>query len=52
MFYLFKVSNVLMQVCRKESLTLPPELANQIAEKSDRNLRKALLMCEACKVQQ
>ncbi|RXN04297.1 replication factor C subunit 3 [Labeo rohita] len=47
-----KVCSVLSGVCRKEGLLLPPELAKQIAEKSGRNLRKALLMCEACRVQQ
>lgn len=41
-----------MGVCKKEGLILPTELAKQIAEKSGRNLRKALLMCEACRVQQ
>ena len=39
-------------MCKKESLSLPPELAVEIAKKSKRNLRKALLMCEACRVQQ
>ncbi|MGH0163533.1 UNVERIFIED_CONTAM: hypothetical protein FKN15_045370 [Acipenser sinensis] len=46
------VCTVLSSVCRKEGLTLPGELAKIIAEKSGRNLRKALLMCEACRVQQ
>ncbi|XP_070607802.1 replication factor C subunit 3 [Erythrolamprus reginae] len=43
---------ILSNVCKKEGLTLPQELARRIAEKSGRNLRKALLMCEACRVQQ
>ncbi|TKS82879.1 Replication factor C subunit 3 [Collichthys lucidus] len=47
-----RVCNVLTSVCKKEGLLLPPELAKQISEKSGRNLRKALLMCEACRVQQ
>ncbi|XP_048838748.1 replication factor C subunit 3 [Brienomyrus brachyistius] len=47
-----EVCTVLTQVCRKEGLLLPEELAKQIADKSGRNLRKALLMCEACRVQQ
>ncbi|XP_032811165.2 replication factor C subunit 3 [Petromyzon marinus] len=47
-----EVCQVLAIVCKKEGLSLPPELARRIAEKSNRNLRKALLMCEACKVQQ
>ncbi|XP_062869982.1 replication factor C subunit 3 [Trichomycterus rosablanca] len=47
-----EVCSVLMGVCKKEGLLLPAELAKRIAEKSGRNLRKALLMCEACRVQQ
>ena len=39
-------------VCKKEGLALPAELAQRIAEKSGRNLRRALLMCETCRVQQ
>ncbi|XP_029704128.1 replication factor C subunit 3-like [Takifugu rubripes] len=47
-----EVCSVLTAVCKKEGLLLPPELAKQISERSGRNLRKALLMCEACRVQQ
>ncbi|KAA8586860.1 hypothetical protein FQN60_000696 [Etheostoma spectabile] len=47
-----EVCNVLTSICKKEGLLLPPELAKQISDKSGRNLRKALLMCEACRVQQ
>ncbi|XP_032878784.1 replication factor C subunit 3 isoform X2 [Amblyraja radiata] len=47
-----EICHVLSGVCKKEGLILPQELARNIAEKSDRNLRKALLMCEACRVQQ
>ncbi|XP_063807863.1 replication factor C subunit 3 [Pseudophryne corroboree] len=47
-----EICTVLFSVCRKEGLSLPQELARRIAEKSGRNLRKALLMCEACRVQQ
>ncbi|KAK6317598.1 hypothetical protein J4Q44_G00129980 [Coregonus suidteri] len=48
-----EVCNVLSTVCRKEGPLLPAELAKpRISEKSGRNLRKALLMCEACRVQQ
>ncbi|XP_039278115.1 replication factor C subunit 3 [Nilaparvata lugens] len=43
---------VLQNVCKKEGVPLPDELADRIAEKSNRNLRRAILMCEACKVQQ
>lgn len=38
-------------VARKESLTLPDALAVKLARESNRNLRKALLMLEAAKVQ-
>lgn len=51
-FHVCQVCSVLTSVCKKEGLLLPPELAKQISEKSGRNLRKALLMCEACRVQQ
>ena len=34
------------------SANLPPALANKIAASSKRNLRRAVLMLEACKVQQ
>lgn len=47
-----QISAVLQQVCKKEGLTLPTELAQRVAQKSNRNLRKALLICEACRVQQ
>uniref|UniRef100_A0A672FEF9 Replication factor C subunit 3 n=1 Tax=Salarias fasciatus TaxID=181472 RepID=A0A672FEF9_SALFA len=46
-----EVCGVLASVCKKEGLLLPPELAKRISEKSGRNLRKALLMCEACRFQ-
>uniref|UniRef100_A0A336LP83 Replication factor C subunit 3 n=1 Tax=Culicoides sonorensis TaxID=179676 RepID=A0A336LP83_CULSO len=39
-------------ICKKENLQLPQELAKRIAEKSDRNLRRGILMLQACKVQQ
>ncbi|KAI7815613.1 replication factor C subunit 3 [Rhyzopertha dominica] len=45
------ICSVLHMVCKKEGLSLPSDLAKRIAEKSDRNLRRALLMCEACKVE-
>lgn len=47
-----QIVQVLQNVCKKEGLCLPLDLAKRIAEKSNRNLRRALLMCEACKVQQ
>lgn len=39
-------------VSKKEGINLPDEFAKRIAEKSERNLRRALLMLESCKVQQ
>ena len=39
-------------VSKKEGITLPADFAIRLAEKSERNLRRALLMLEACKVQQ
>lgn len=39
-------------ICKKEGLNIPIEFANRIAENSEGNLRRAILTCEACKVQQ
>ncbi|XP_034829009.1 replication factor C subunit 3 [Maniola hyperantus] len=47
-----EITNVLHAVCKKEGLNLPTELGMRIAKCADRNLRRALLMCEACKAQQ
>lgn len=47
-----EITLILQNTCKKESLTVPVELAKRIAEKSNRNLRRSLLMLEACKVQQ
>ncbi|CAH1778098.1 unnamed protein product [Owenia fusiformis] len=47
-----EISKILVTTCKKEGLNLPSQLATKIAEKSNRNLRRALLMCEACRVQQ
>lgn len=44
------ICRVMQAVCKKEGLSLPEVLAVKIAQKSERNLRRALLMCEACKV--
>ena len=41
---------VLQFVAKKEGCQLPSVLARQIAEKSGRNLRRAILMAEATKV--
>lgn len=46
-----QISLVLTQVAKKENITLPEALAVNIARESNRNLRKALLMLEAAKVQ-
>ncbi|CAN0426930.1 unnamed protein product, partial [Hapterophycus canaliculatus] len=46
------VCGVLSSICRKEQLTLPPALAVRVAKASNRNLRRAVLMLEACRVQQ
>jgi len=46
-----QISLVLKQVARKESFELPETLAVNIARESNRNMRKALLMLEAAKVQ-
>ncbi|XP_074035756.1 replication factor C subunit RfC38 [Leptinotarsa decemlineata] len=46
------IISILQSTCKKEDLTLPVELAKRIAKVSNRNLRRALLICEACKVEQ
>uniref|UniRef100_H2YAV6 Replication factor C subunit 3 n=1 Tax=Ciona savignyi TaxID=51511 RepID=H2YAV6_CIOSA len=46
------ITKILTTVTKKEGLSLSPELAKRIAMKSKRNLRRALLMCETCRVQQ
>jgi len=47
-----EICQVLQYICKKEGLTLPSQLAMKISNKSNRNLRRAILMCEACRVQQ
>nr|CAB3265536.1 replication factor C subunit 3-like [Phallusia mammillata] len=47
-----EILKILTFVCKKEGLTLPPELGRRIVVASKRNLRRALLMCETCRVQQ
>lgn len=47
-----EIVTILQSTCKKEGLSLPTELAVRISQSSSRNLRRALLMCEACKVQQ
>lgn len=46
-----EITGVLQKVAKKESINLPESLAVNIARESNRNLRKALLMLEAAKVQ-
>lgn len=46
-----EIVSILNFICKKEGLQIPNELANNIAQKSERNLRRAILMLEACKVQ-
>lgn len=46
------VCAVLKEVCRKEDVPLPDELAINLARESSRNLRRAILMLESCHVEQ
>jgi len=46
------IVTVITGVAKKEGCVLPAQLANRIAEKANRNLRRAILMVEACKVAQ
>lgn len=41
-----QISTILKTACKQEGLTIPNDLATRIAVKSNRNLRRALLMCE------
>jgi len=45
-----EISGILLKVAQKEKLKLPEELALRISTESGRNLRRAVLMLEACKV--
>lgn len=47
-----QICGILAKVAKKEGLQLPEALATRIAQASERNLRKAILMLEACRVQQ
>ncbi|XP_068151937.1 replication factor C subunit 3 isoform X2 [Drosophila tropicalis] len=44
------IINILQNTCKREGLALPVELAKRVVDKSERNLRRALLMLEASKV--
>lgn len=43
---------ILKSICFKETFRAEPEMLERIVQASDRNLRRAILMLEACKVQQ
>ena len=45
------VEALVHEVARREKLTLPPELAGRVAAHAERNMRRALLSLEACRVQ-
>ena len=47
-----QITQILKSVCAKEAIRECDELLYRIADQSDRNLRRALLMLEACTVQQ
>lgn len=47
-----QIMDALMQVSREESLDLPPPLAARVVAASGRDLRKALLCLECCRVEQ
>nr|AFK43839.1 unknown [Medicago truncatula] len=47
-----QIVEVLQFIGKKEGLQLPSSLAARIAEKSNRNLRRAILSFETCRVQQ
>jgi replication factor C subunit 3/5 len=51
LFTSLQICSVLKTVASRESITLPDELALSIANESSRNLRRAVLMLEACHVQ-
>ncbi len=47
-----EIKDCLAHVAKKEGLVLPVPLADRIATASNRNLRRAILMLETCKVKQ
>mmetsp|Transcript_31207 Transcript_31207/g.99507 ORF Transcript_31207/g.99507 Transcript_31207/m.99507 type:complete len:287 (-) Transcript_31207:349-1209(-) len=47
-----QICDVIQHVADKEHIQVPPAFGARIAENSERNLRRALLSLEACKVQQ
>lgn len=46
-----EIVDILLRICKREGLAPQRELCLRIAEKSNRNLRRAILLLEACKVQ-
>ena len=46
-----EICQVLTNVCKKEGLKISDAFSRRIADASGRNLRRAILMLEACKVQ-
>jgi len=47
-----EIVTVITAIAKKEGCNLPSQLAERIADKSNRNLRRAILMVETCKVTQ
>ena len=45
-----QIVKILGEICEKENFDISSEALELIAEQSDRNLRRAILMCEAYKV--
>lgn len=47
-----EIVQILQNICKKEGLSIPLELAQRIAANCEGNLRRAILTCEACKINQ
>lgn len=47
-----QIVKVLEFIGKKEGLQIPPEFAARVATKSNRSLRRAILLLEACRVKQ
>lgn len=47
-----QIKTILLSISKKEGFLLPDELAVRVSETSERNLRRAILILEACKVEQ
>ncbi|XP_066245863.1 replication factor C subunit 3 [Euwallacea similis] len=46
-----EICSILKTTCKKEDVPISPEVAENIAKASNGNLRRALLICESCKVE-